>query len=186
MRGLTVFNSVTLDGYFTDAGGDMSWAHRSDPEWISFSAENAGSGGELLFGRITYDMMRSFWPTPEALKQLPDVARGINGAPKVVFSRTVDRPSWENTRVVKGDPVAAVRKMKEESGPPLVLMGSGTIVAQLTDARLIDEYQVVLVPLVLGAGRTMFDGVKRRLDLKLKKTRPFKNGNIVLWYETGR
>ena len=183
MRKLTVFNNVSLDGYFTDAHGDMSWAHRQDAEWDAFSSENASGGGVLLFGRITYELMASHWPTPEALETMPVVAERMNALPKVVFSRTMDRASWENTDVVNGDIEAAVRSMKERPGPDMVIMGSGTIVSQLTDARLIDEYQIVVTPLVLGDGRTMFDGVKETVELRPTNTRSFKNGNVVLWYE---
>jgi dihydrofolate reductase len=183
MRRLIVFNSVTADGYFTDKNGDMSWAHKQDPEWNNFVAENAKSGGELVFGRVTYDLMVSFWPTPMAAQQFPDVAKGMNDLPKVVFSRTMDKASWNNTRLIKGDVANEVRKLKEESGDQLVVMGSGTIVSQLTEAGLVDEYQMVLNPIVLGEGRTMFEGVKQKLPLKLTNTRTFKNGNVLLSYE---
>jgi len=86
-----VFNSVTLDGYFTDKNSDMSWAHKNDPEWNAFVADNAKGGGTLLFGRITYELMASFWPTPAAMQMMPDVAKGMNSLPKVVFSRTLDK-----------------------------------------------------------------------------------------------
>ena len=183
MRKLMVFNSVTIDGYFTDKNGDMSWAHKQDPEWNDFVANNAKSGGELLFGRVTYDLMVSFWPTPAAAQMFPDVAKGMNDAPKVVFSRTMDKASWNNTRLFKGDLENEVRKLKAEPGDQLVLMGSGQIVSQLAQAELIDEYQIVLNPIVLGQGRTMFDGVKNKLNLKLTNTRTFKNGNVLLTYE---
>ena len=162
----------------------LSWAHKRDPEWDDFISQNASGGGVRLFGRVTFEMMRSFWPTPEALRQMPVVAERMNAAQKVVFSRTLRDPGWRNTRVVKGDLAAEVRRMKAEPGPDLVLMGSGTLVAQLTEARLIDSYQLVLTPVVLGSGRTLFEGVKQKLGLRLQKTRPFENGNIVLWYET--
>jgi dihydrofolate reductase len=178
-----VFNSVTIDGYFTDKNGDMSWAHKQDPEWNDFVANNAKSGGELLFGRVTYDLMVSFWPTPAAAQMFPDVAKGMNDAPKVVFSRTMDKASWNNARLFKGDLENEVRKLKAEPGDQLVLMGSGQIVSQLAQAELIDEYQIVLNPIVLGQGRTMFDGVKNKLNLKLTNTRSFKNGNVLLTYE---
>jgi dihydrofolate reductase len=186
MRKLTVFNSVSLDGYFTDKNGDMSFAHRSDPEFAAFTSENAGGQAVLLFGRVTYDMMKSYWPTPQAAKDAPDVAAAMNDLPKVVFSNSLDEADWKNTKVVKGDIAAEVRKMKQETGPDLLLMGSGTIVSQLTNARLVDEYQVVVVPVVLGAGRTMFEGVKDRADLRATKTRLFKNGNVVIWYEAAQ
>lgn len=185
MRKLLVFNSVTVDGYFTDKNNDMSWAHaQADPEWNEFVAGNAKSGGELVFGRVTYQMMESFWPTPAAANSFPEVAEGMNKSPKVVFSRTMDKASWNNTRLLKGDLVDEVRKLKEESGDGLVLMGSGSIVAQLAPAGLIDEYQMVVNPLVLGDGKTMFEGVKEKIKLTLTDSRTFKNGNVLLSYKS--
>jgi dihydrofolate reductase len=183
MSRLSVFNSISIDGYFTDQNGDISWAHKSDPEFDAFTSENAGGDAVLLFGRVTYEMMVKHWPTAEAKRQAPEIAEGMNKLPKVVFSRTLDKVSWNNTRLVKNDIAGEVRRMKHDNGPDMVLMGSGTIVSQLTNARLIDEYQIVQVPIVLGRGRTMFEGVEQKLDLELKKSRPFKNGNVVLWYE---
>src|SRR5262245_1777453 len=183
MRRLIVFNSVTADGYFTDKNGDMSWAHKQDPEWNNFVAENAKSGGELVFGHITYKLKVSFEPTPMAAHQFPNVAKGINELPKIVFSRTMDKASWNNTRLIKGNLAEEARKLKAESGDQLVVMGSGTIVSQLTRAGLVDEYQMVLNPIVLGEGRTMFEGVEHKLPLKLTNTRTFQNGNVLLSYE---
>jgi dihydrofolate reductase len=183
MRKLIVFNNVSLDGYFVDASRDMRWAYRPDAEWNSFTAENASGGGVLLFGRKTYDLMASYWPTPMAMQNDPAVAEGMNSLSKVVFSKTMDKASWKNTRLVKSDLASEVRKMKDESGEGMAILGSGTIVAQLAQEGLIDEYQIAVIPVVLGAGRTMFEGVKRRLNLTLKKTRVFGNGNVVLWYE---
>jgi dihydrofolate reductase len=185
VRKLIVFNQVSLDGYFVDAGGDMSWAHNDDPEWNAFASENASGGGELVFGRITYEMMASFWPTPQAMQRMPAVAKGMNESPKIVFSRTLDEASWNNTRLIKGDIAARMRKLKEETGPGMAILGSGSIVSQLAQAGLIDEYQIVTNPIVLGGGRTMFEGVKEKLHLKLIDSRTFKNGNVLLRYETG-
>jgi dihydrofolate reductase len=184
MRKLIVFNQVSLDGYFVDASGDMSWAHKDDPEWNAFGAENASGGGELVFGRITYEMMASFWPTPQAMQMMPVVAEGMNKSPKIVFSRTLDGASWNNTRLIKGDIAAQMRKLKEETGPGMAILGSGSIVAQLAQAGLIDEYQFVTNPIVLGGGRTMFEGVKEKLHLKLIHSRTFNNGNVLLRYES--
>lgn len=185
MRKLIVFNQVTLDGYFSGMDGDISWAHRAqrDPEFDAFVETNAKSGGELVFGRVTYEMMKSFWPTPAAFEQFPVVAERMNNLPKLVFSRTLDNASWQNTKVVKGDIAAEMRKIKNEPGDDLVIMGSGSIVSQLTQAGLIDEYQMVLFPIVLGKGRTMFDGIGKRLNLEPTKTRTFSNGNVLLCYE---
>ena len=183
MRKLLVFNSVTADGYFTDKKGDMSWAHKNDPEWDKFVAENSKSGGELLFGRVTYEMMASYWPTPAAADQFPELAEQMNKLPKVVFSRTLDSASWQNTRLLKGDLADEVRKLKQEPGEQMVIMGSGSIICQLALENLIDEYELVVNPIVLGAGRTMFEGIKEKLNLKLIKWRMFGNGNALLCYE---
>jgi len=183
MRKIIVFNQVTLDGYFADMNGDMSWAHKNDPEWNAFVADNARGDATLLFGRITYELMSGFWRTPQAIESMPAVAEGMNRMPKVVFSRTLDHVSWNNTKLVKGDMLAEVRRMKEEPGEGIVILGSGTIVFQLAREGLIDEYEVVVNPIVLGKGRTMFDGVKDKLNLKLTKVRAFGNGNVFLCYQ---
>jgi dihydrofolate reductase len=137
----------------------------------------------LVFGRITYEMMAGWWPTPQALQSMPAVAARMNSLPKVVFSRTLEQASWSNTTLVKSDLPAAVRKMKQEPGNDLVILGSGSIVAQLAQEGLIDEFQIALTPIVLGKGRTMFDGVRKRLNLKLTSSRAFANGNVFLRYE---
>jgi dihydrofolate reductase len=182
LRKLVVYNSVSLDGCFTDLNGDMSWAHKADPEWQAFVSQNASGGGELVFGRVTYQLMASFWPTPLAAQSNPIVAERMNSLPKVVFSRTLDRVSWSNTRLMKGEPAAEVHALKQEPGPSMVIMGSGTIVAQLAEAGLVDEYQIVVNPIVLGKGRTLFDGVRTSLRLRLIGSRIFGNGNAVLSY----
>ena len=185
MRRLTVFNQITLDGYFTSPDGDIGWAHRASPdaEWSDFVAGNARSGGVLLFGRVTYDMMASYWPTPAALANDPVVAERMNALPKVVFSRTMDRAAWSNTTLVRDDIAGAVRTMKREPGEDLVILGSGSIVSQLARTGLIDAFQFVVNPVVLGRGRTMFDGLDERLGLRLSSTRAFHNGNVLLCYE---
>ena len=185
MRKLAVFNHVSLDGYFVDVNGSMSWAKSGtkDAEWNAFVAENAKGDGPLLFGRVTYELMASFWPTPMADQHDPVVAERMNKLPKVVFSKTLDKASWSNTRLVKGDMVAEIRKMKKEPGEDMVILGSGSIVSQLAQEGLIDAYQVAVNPTILGQGRTMFEGVKEKLNLKLTKTRTFGNGNVFLCYE---
>ena len=183
MPSLMVFNMVSLDGYFADLNGEMSWAHKQDPEWHAFVAGNAQGDARLLFGRTTYEMMASFWPTPQALTVMPGVAERMNSLPKVVFSRTLDKASWNNTRLLKGDLASEVRRLKADSGPDMVIMGSGTIIAQLAQEGLIDEFQVVVSPIVLGSGKSMFAGVTRRLPLKQTRTRTFANGNVLVCYE---
>lgn len=185
MRKLVVFNSTSLDGYFADAKSDMSFAHNAnrDAEWDAFVAGNASGGGTLLFGRITYELMASFWPTPLAAERMPVVAERMNNLSKIVFSRTLDKASWRNTNLVKGDLAGEIRKMKTEPGENMVILGSGSIVSQLTQHGLIDEYQIVVIPVALGRGRTMFEGVKEKVPLRLTRTRAFMNGNVLLCYE---
>ncbi len=182
MSKLVVFENVSLDGYFTDRQGDMSWAHRHDPEWSDFVAGNARGEAVLAFGRITYEQMAAFWPTAQARELLPTVADAMNRGQKLVFSRTLPRAAWQGTRLVRGDPAAEVRRLKAEPGPDLVVMGSGTIVKLLAAARLGDAYELVLTPVALGGGRTLFEGLARPLALSLTRTRTFRNGNVVLWY----
>ena len=186
MRKLIVFNNVSLDGYFADTRGGMDFARnpRPDAEWQAFVAGNAShSGGMFIFGRITYEMMAAFWSTPTAAETMPVVARKMNATPKVVFSRTLDKVSWNNTRLVKVDLPGEIRKLKQSPGADMLIFGSGSIIVQLAQEGLIDEYQVVVVPVVLGAGRSMFEGIKQQLPLKLMKTRSFANGNVVLHYQ---
>ena len=183
MRNVLVFNNVSLDGSFADDKGDMSWAHKHDSEWTEFTENNAKGGGVLVFGRVTYQMMAGYWPTPMAAKNNPTVADRMNQLSKLVFSRTLNEVTWANTTLVKEDLAGTVRKMKSEDGPGLVIMGSGSIVAQLAQERLIDEYQIVVNPIALGQGRTLFAGMRDRLNLKLKSSRAFGNGNVFLCYE---
>jgi len=186
MQKLIVFNHVSLDGYFVDENNQMNWAkNHSDEEWNSFVTENAKGGGVLLFGRITYEMMASFWPTDAALNSMSEVARQMNSLPKIVFSRTLKEATWNNTRLIKDNLVPEVRRLKESDGPGMVIMGSGTIVAQLTRENLIDEFQVVVNPVILGKGRTMFEGVAKK-EVKPTKTRQFKNGNVFICYEPAK
>jgi dihydrofolate reductase len=184
MRKLIVFNHVSLDGYFTDARGDMSFANNPTPdaEWDAYVAGNASGEGVLVFGRITYELMASFWPTPMAAEQMPAMAKRMNEYQKVVFSRTLQQASWNNTQLVKDGLEAEIRKMKMEPGENLLIFGSGSLVTQLTQAGLIDEFQIIMDPVVLGAGRSMFAGIDK-LALRLKQARTFDNGNVLLRYE---
>jgi dihydrofolate reductase len=185
MRRLTVFNLVSLDGYFTGEGGDISW-HMVDEEFQELANKAANSGNTLLFGRVTYQLMAGFWPTKEAIRTDPLVAAGMNESEKIVFSRTLDKADWNNTRLVKTGMIAEVMRLKEGSGKDLTVLGSGSIVARLAAEDLIDEYQILVNPVVLGKGRTMFEGMGRRLHLKLLSSRTFGNGNVLLRYEPVR
>lgn len=181
MATLRVFESITVDGYFADVHGDMSWAHTPDDgEFGAWVARNASSARALLLGRKTYQQMEAFWPTPLALAQLPEVARGINAAKKYVATRTLS-PTWSNTERLEGELVDAVRRLKSGPGPDLVVLGSGSVAAQLSAVGLVDEYQFVVVPQALGGGRTVFT---RGASLRLIDHRAFPGGKVVLTYAT--
>ena len=181
MRRLGVFESISIDGYFCDAHGSMQWAHDGarDPEFDAWVGGNASSGGELLFGRVTYEEMRAFWPTPAAAAAMPVVAKGMNAATKWVASRSAAPLDWSGARLLDGELVTAVRALKAKDGPHIAVLGSGSVVAQLGAAGLIDEYQFVIVPIALGGGRTVFSATQR---LTLQHSRTFKNGRVVVTY----
>ena len=182
MRKLRVFESISVDGYFTDPNGDMNWAHtgREDAEFADWVGGNASSGGELLFGRKTYQMMEAFWPTPAAAQQMPSVAKGMNAARKYVASRTI-QPTWNNTHLLTGGLVKAVEDLKASDGPDITVLGSGSVAAQLGEAGLVDGYQFVIIPVALGGGRTVFTTGRK---LRLLHQRAFRCGNFVVTYTT--
>jgi len=188
MGRLIVFNSVSLDGFFVDAKGDMSWAHNpiQDEEWNKYVESNTSGTGALVFGRITYELMKNYWPTPEAKRRDPIVAERMNAYRKIVFSRTLKSVEWANTLLSKNDPVTEIGNLKRTSGDQMVILGSGSLVSQLTQAGLIDEYQVVIIPIILGSGRTLFEGVHTVMPMQLTQSRSFKNGNVVLFYNPRR
>jgi dihydrofolate reductase len=175
---------ISLDGYYCDPRGDMSFAHKppDDAEWHEFVAGNASGGGMLLFGRKTYEVMAAWWPTPAAAKAMPEVAAGMNAMPKLVFSRTLASADWANTTLVKDDLIRAVRRMKDEAGSDIAILGSNSVVTQLAGEKLIDTIQVVVNPGALGAGRSFLSGLPKPLDLELRNTRVFGNGSVALWY----
>jgi dihydrofolate reductase len=187
MPRLVSFTSVSLDGYFTGKNDDIGWMHRGDdPDFQAFTADSAQGGGRLLFGRITYGLMEHYWPTAQAAQNESVVAERMTQLPKIVFSRTMHDARWRNTRLVSREMLAAVHRLKEEDGPDMVILGSGSIVCQLTEARLIDEYQIVIVPTALGEGRSLFHRIREPLNLKLLDTRSFPMGKLFLRYAPRR
>jgi dihydrofolate reductase len=108
----------------------------------------------------------------------------MNNLPKVVFSRTLDKAWWNNTSLVKGDLVTEIRKMKSEPGEGMAILGS--IVSQLALEGVVDEYQIVVNPIALGEGRTMFDKIKEKFSLKLTKSRIFRDGRVFLCYQPAK
>lgn len=185
MQKLSVFNLVTLDGYFSGRDGDISW-HNVDREFQELAEKNANSGSTLIFGRVTYELMAGYWPSPEALQNDPIVAKGMNESSKIVFSRTLELADWDNTRLVKKDLLEEIPRLKQQVGKGLTILGSGSIVSQLARENLIDEYQILVVPVAIGVGRTMFEGLREPLPLKLTYSRTFGNGNVLLHYVAGK
>ena len=184
MRHLVVFNHITLDGYFVGPDGDIDFLYQrfKNEEFHSFAVENIQAAGALLFGRVTYEVMVSYWPTPAALKGEPAIAERMNNLPKFVFSRTLSQSSWNNTSFLHGDTASEVRKLKEQPGKRIAILGSGSIVAQLAPVGFVDRFEIVVNPVAIGRGRTLFEGVKDQLNLSLTKTRTFRNGNVLLCY----
>jgi dihydrofolate reductase len=183
MRKLMVYNFVTLNGYFKGPNGDISWAKHGSEEEQKYAAENLKSGGTLLFGRVTYEMMAGYWPTAEAAKNDPIVAKGMNDADKIVFSKTLKKAEWNNTRIVKDNIAEEIKKLKQMPGKDLTILGSGSIVTQFAEKGLIDEYQIMVHPVGLGDGTPVFKDIRHLLELKLTSTRTFKSGVVLLCYQ---
>lgn len=185
MVSLTSFTSVSLDGYYCSPTGDMSWAHAdpTDAEWQAFVSGNAGGDSALVFGRVTYALMASYWPTPMAQAQQGAVAAHMNRLQKITYSRTLNAVSWTNTTLVRDDLVGDMRARKSNGAQDMVILGSGSIVAQLADAGLINRMQLVVVPVILGAGKSPFSGVTGPRRMQHTGTRTFGNGNVVLDYQ---
>lgn len=184
MRKLFVFNLVTLDGYFEGPNRDISW-HNVDAEFNEYAIDMLNSVDTLLFGRVTYELMAGFWPTPDAIKNDPIVAGKMNSLPKIVFSKTLEKVEWNNTRLVKSNIEEETRKMKKLPGKDMALLGSGSIMSEFVQRSLIDEYRIMVNPIILGDGTPLFKGIKDRIKLKLVKTRTFRNGNVLLYYQPG-
>jgi dihydrofolate reductase len=182
MRKLTVFNFITLNGFYKGLNEDIGW-HKHGGEEAEYSEEMLALNNVLLFGRKTYENMVSFWPTPMAKELFPKVAEGMNKAEKIVFSTTLSEVPWKNTMVMNGDIVEKVRQLKQSSGNDLTILGSGSIINLFTDNKLIDEYQIMLDPIAIGEGNSIFSGIKHHLDLKLTETRAFKSGVVLLIYK---
>ena len=181
MPALSCFNFISLNGFYKGLKDDISW-HRHGGEESEFSAENAQKDSILLFGRVTYEMMASFWPTEQAMAMSPQVAEGMTKAEKIVFSRTLATASWANTRIVQHDIYGEVKRLKETGTKDLTILGSGSIVSQLADHGLIDQYSLMLVPVAIPYGSSFLHGISRKLDLKLTSTRTFKSGVVLLNY----
>lgn len=184
MRTITVFNFLSLNGFYKGLNEDISW-HRHGPEESEFAGDAAQSKEQnaLLFGRVTYEMMYSYWPSEMAMKNAPRVADGMNKAPKIVLSNSLKKASWQNTSVISGNIIAETMKLKQQSGPNITILGSGSIVRQFADHDLIDQYTFMIDPVVLGEGSTVFGGLNKKLDLEFLNSKAFKSGVLLVNYK---
>lgn len=185
MRKILMFNMISVDGYFEDSKNSIDW-HTVDDEFNEFAIHQQGKDFDtLLFGRKTYDLFESFWPTiseqPNVSKEDVEIGRQIDEKRKIVVSKTRKSVTWKNSEILEGDLETEVKKLKEEDGGNIMIYGSGKLVRALTDLGLIDEYRIMISPTILGSGANLFDGVQQK-NLKLVSSRSFKNGNVLLTY----
>jgi len=182
MRKIIVSNYVTLDGFFAGPKGEIDWFVWDD-ETASYSRELMASIDTILFGRVTYELMAGYWPTTSQPAEDPVIINFMNNSPKIVFSRSLAKPDWNNTHVVREIGKDEILKMKQGPGRDMVIYGSGSIVSTLTRMGLIDEYLLFVNPVVLGSGKPMFIGLQNKVDLKLLGTRTFQCGVVLLRYQ---
>jgi len=181
MRKLSVFNFATLNGYFKGSNGDISW-HNHQGEEKEYAEEGAQSDSILLFGRVTYEMMAGYWPSENAKETNPVVADGMNKADKIVFSTTLKKADWNNTKVMSTNIIDGIKELKKQPGKDMTILGSGTVVTQFAEHGLIDEYQIMLNPIAIGDGTSLFKDIKHPLKLKLTQSKVFKSGIVLLCY----
>lgn len=182
MRRVMVSNYVSLDGFFAGPGGEIDWFVWDD-ETAGYMKGLMNSIDTILFGRVTYELMASYWPTAGPPAEDPIITDFMNKTPKIVFSRTLKKVEWNNSRLVKDNVADEVSRMKQEPGTDMVIYGSGSIVSAFAQAGLIDDYRIFVNPVVLGDGKTMFRGLRERLKLRLSSTMTFRCGVVLLHYE---
>jgi dihydrofolate reductase len=183
MRKLIAAINMTLDGFCDHT------AMISDEEIHQYYNELLSNAGTLLYGRITYQLMESYWPSvvknPTGNKPRDEFAVIIDNISKIVFSRTLKNVDWKNTKLKKEVIKEEVLELKQQAGKN-ILVGSPSLIVALTQLELIDEYQLGVQPTVIGSGLPLFKNVKDRVDLKLLKTKTFGCGAITLYYEPAK
>ncbi|HSW77958.1 MAG TPA: dihydrofolate reductase family protein [Candidatus Chromulinivoraceae bacterium] len=189
MRKVIMLNRISIDGYFAsnnEMTGGMDWFVQ-DPKVDEAVHKRPGGSDTLLLGENTFVMFKNSWMpmlkdqnAPAALKA---VAQELTNMKKIVFSEKIKESDWENTEFHDSDLTGVVGKIKREEGTDILVMGSGTIVQQLANADLIDEYIFIVSPVIAGDGKILFKDVKQQ-SLKLVSAQSFDSGNVVLHYET--
>jgi dihydrofolate reductase len=181
MRKIFLFMMVSVDGYFEGTNHDLSW-HNVDVEFNAFANEQLEDSGELLFGRKTYELMASFWPTPRGIAADTLTAKFMNEMPKYVASHAPFKADWNSTTVLSGDVAGAVKKLKQGAGKDIAILGSNNLCVSLMEAGLVDEFRIMVNPVALGKGSSFFTGLSKIIKLRLMKTREFKSGNVLHYY----
>jgi dihydrofolate reductase len=180
-----VFDFVSMDGFFAGPKGEIDWFKltEKDEKFDRYTGGRASGKSTLVFGHTTYTMMSSFWPTPEAMKTDSKMANVMINSPKIVFSKKFksvkEGPNWKNVTLFHEIKKDEILKLKGKTD--MTILGSGNIVQQFAKLGLIDEYMLVIVPVILGAGKYIFNGVKKT-ELELLESRSFKNGAVVNRY----
>jgi dihydrofolate reductase len=191
MRKIIVFNLVTVDGFFAGEDGNIDW-HMVDDEFNEFAVKQTGTFGGIIFGKATYQIFVDFWPVVARTGKFPgmdepasphdvQVGKYIDEVDKFVFSKSLQEVSWEHTSLYHEIEPQVIKQLKAEKGRDIFILGSGTIVQQLANMDLIDEYRLLVNPIILGKGKPLFVGVKEQ-HLKLVSTREFRNGNVLMTY----
>ncbi len=183
MRKVIASEMITLDGFFAGPNGEIDWfAYNKEIE--KYGIELARIVDTILFGRVTYEMMASYWPSASAATNDQIVIDQMNNSPKIVFSKTLQKAEWKNTRVIEEVDAEEILEIKKQPGKNLVIYGSGSIVSTFANLGLIDEYHLFVNPIALGKGKPLFKDLKDRHKLKLLKTQAFSNGVVLLHYQS--
>jgi dihydrofolate reductase len=188
MRKVYMFMSLSLDGYFEGPNHDISW-HRIDDEVNKFAIRQLRETDLFLWGRRIYQLMEGYWPRaaedPSTSKDNREIARLINNTPKMVFSRTLDAvretKNWRNVKLSREVKPAEIRRLKTQPGKR-ISVGGADLARSLVKEGLIDEFRFMVMPVAVGKGTPIFDGIEKRLNLKLVKTREFNSGNVLVCY----
>ncbi|MBM9575864.1 dihydrofolate reductase [Leptospira sp. 201903070] len=172
---------VSVDGYFEGPNKEIDW-HLVDDEFNEYAFDFLNQIDTLLFGRITYELMENYWTSEEAIENDPQVAQRMNDVEKVVVSRTLKNPKWKNSKLIQGDLEKEIRKIKQQTGKNIAIFGSSDLTLPLIRAGLIDEFRILINPILLGKGKSLFQGLPEAQKLKLEQTKIFKSGNVFLSY----
>lgn len=181
MRKLFAFNMVTLDGFFEGPNREIDWHNADNEEFNQFAIEQMGSVDTLLFGRVTYQLMASYWPTEAAASDDPVIADLMNRLSKIVFSRTLDQVEWNNTRLIRENAREQLMSLKSQPGKDMAIFGSATLISSITD--MIDEHRIMVNPILLGRGTPLFKDTGGRVRLRLVNARIFSSDNVLLSYQ---